>query len=54
MLTNSERGPEKREDDKRAGKAGKGGGSGEGAWYCVCMIGCDGSEAFTHIYECLF
>lgn len=28
--------------------------SGEGAWHCVCMIGCDGSEAFTRIYECLF
>lgn len=26
----------------------------EGAWHCVCMIGWDGSEAFTRIYECLF
>lgn len=28
--------------------------SREGALHCVCMIGCDGSEAFTRIYECLF
>lgn len=26
----------------------------EGAWHCARMIGCDGSEAFTRIYECLF
>lgn len=26
----------------------------EGAWYYVSVIGCDGSEAFTRIYECLF
>ncbi len=57
MLTNSGKRWERREEKiKRsfAGMSERREDGGEGAWHCVCMIGCDGSEAFTRIYECLF